>query len=73
MAIKAVYLEPKNSTSLGAPTAPFEAIELADALYEDAQLWHAAIKAECSSFKEANTATIIRGRLPLGRNLISSQ
>ena len=73
MAIKAVYFKPKNSTSLGAPTAPFEAIKLTDALYGDAQLWHTVIKAECSSFKEAGTATIIRGRLPLGRNLISSR
>ena len=73
MAIKVVHLKPKNSTSLGAPTIPFKAIELTDALREDAQLWYAAIKAECSSFKEAGTATIIRGRLPLGRNLISSR
>ena len=35
-AMKAVHLEPKTSTSLGAPTAPFEAIELRDALKEDA-------------------------------------
>ena len=35
-AMKAVHLEPKTSTSLGAPIAPFEAIELRDALKEDA-------------------------------------
>ena len=73
LAIKVVHLEPKNSTSLGAPTTPFKAIELIDALREDAQLWHVTIKAEYSSFKEAGTTTIIRGRLPLGRNLISSR
>ena len=73
MAIKAVHLKPKNSTSLGVLTAPFEAIELVDALREDAQLWHVAIKVECSSFKEAGTAMIIRGRLLLGRNFISSR
>ena len=65
MAIKVVYLEPKNSTSLGVPTTPFKAIELVNALREDAQLWHTAIKAEYSSFKEAGTATIMRGRLLL--------
>jgi hypothetical protein len=35
-AMKAVHLEPKTSTSLGAPTTLFEAIELRDALKEDA-------------------------------------
>jgi hypothetical protein len=35
-AMKAVHLEPKTLTSLGAPTALFEVIELRDALKEDA-------------------------------------
>ena len=34
-AMKAVHLEPKTLTSLGAPTALFEAIELRDAFKED--------------------------------------
>ena len=34
--MKAVYLEAKNTTSLGAPTALFDAIELDQALREDA-------------------------------------
>ena len=38
LAIKAVHLEPKNSTSLGALITPFKVIELTDTLYEDAQL-----------------------------------
>ena len=35
-AMKAVHLESKTSTSLRAPIVPFEAIELRDALKEDA-------------------------------------
>ena len=34
--IKAVHLKAENTTSLGAPTAPFNAIELDQALREDA-------------------------------------
>jgi hypothetical protein len=35
-ALKAVHLDSKESTSLGAPSVPFEAIELEEALREDA-------------------------------------
>ena len=48
-AMKAVHLEPKTSTSLGAPTALFEAIELRDALKEDAPGWREAILAKARS------------------------
>jgi hypothetical protein len=34
--MKAVYLEPKTLTSLGAPTTLFEVIKLRDVLKEDA-------------------------------------
>jgi len=36
IAIKAIHLEAKNTTSIGAPIAPFNAIELDQALREDA-------------------------------------
>jgi hypothetical protein len=36
MAMNAVHLEAGNTTSLGAPIAPFDAIELNQALREDA-------------------------------------
>jgi hypothetical protein len=36
IAMKAVYLEAENTTLLGAPIAPFDAIELDQALREDA-------------------------------------
>jgi hypothetical protein len=49
--MKAVYLEPKTSTSLGAPTALFEAIELRDALKEDAPGWRKAILAKARSLQ----------------------
>ena len=70
-AMKAVHLEPKTSTSLGAPTAPFEAIELRDALKEDAPGWREAILAEARSLQQMNTFTIMRGVVPNGKKLIS--
>jgi hypothetical protein len=57
--MKAVHLEPKTSTSLGAPTAPFEAIELRDALKEDAPSWRKAILAKAKSLQQMNTFTIM--------------
>jgi hypothetical protein len=36
IAINAVHLKAENTTSLGAPTAPFNTIELNQALREDA-------------------------------------
>jgi hypothetical protein len=58
-ALKAVHLELETSTSLGAPTAPFEAIELRDALKEDAPSWRKAILAEAKSLQQMNTFTIM--------------
>jgi hypothetical protein len=72
-AIKAVHLEPETSTSLGAPTTPFEAIELRDALKEDAPGWREAILAEAKSLQQMNTFTIMWGRVPNGKKLISCQ
>jgi hypothetical protein len=69
--MKAVHLEPETSTSLGAPTAPFEAIELRDALKEDAPGWREAILAEARSLQQMNTFTIMRGEVPNGKKLIS--
>jgi hypothetical protein len=69
--MKAVHLEPETSTSLGAPTAPFEAIELRDALKEDAPGWREAILAEARSLQQMNTFTIMRGVVPNGKKLIS--
>jgi hypothetical protein len=58
-AMKAVHLEPETSGSLGAPTAPFEVIELRDALKEDVPGWCEAILAEAKSLQQMNTFTII--------------
>jgi hypothetical protein len=41
--LKAVYLDSKELTSLGALSVPFEAIELEEALREDASAWLEAI------------------------------
>jgi hypothetical protein len=50
-ALKAVHLEPETSGSLGAPAAPFEVIELRDALKEDAPSWREVILAEARSLQ----------------------
>jgi hypothetical protein len=70
-AIKAVYLEPKTSTSLRAPTVLFKAIELRDALKEDALNWREAILAEAKSLQQMNTFTIIKGVVLNRKKLIS--
>lgn len=71
-AMKAVHLG-DNSTSLGAPTAPFEAIELEAAMQEDAPGWRNAIHEELSSLLKMNTFTIMRGRVPQGRQLLPTR
>jgi hypothetical protein len=72
-ALKAVHLEPETSGSLGAPAAPFEVIELRDALKEDAPGWREAILAEARSLQQMNTFTIMWGVVPNGKKLISSR
>ena len=73
IAIKAVYLKAKNTTSLGAPIAPFNAIKLDQALREDTFSWIKAIFKEFLSLKRIHTYTIIRGRVPEGRLLLLSK
>jgi hypothetical protein len=70
-ALKAVYLDSKELTSLGAPSVPFEAIELEEALKEDAPAWLEAIDQELKSLKMNNTFAIIRGKIPNGHKVIS--
>ena len=72
-AMKAVHLENEDTTSLGAPTAPFEAIELEEALKEDAPRWLEAIRAEGTALKNLNTFTIMRGKIPTRRKVITSR
>ena len=73
IAIKAIYLEAKNTTFIGAPIAPFDAIELDQALREDAPGWMKAIFKEFLSLKRMHTYTIIRGRVLEGRLLLLSK
>jgi hypothetical protein len=73
IAINAVHLEAGNTTSLGAPTAPFDTIELDQALREDAPGWINAIFEEFLAHRRINTYTIIRGRVPVGRLLLLSR
>jgi hypothetical protein len=58
---------------LGAPTAPFEVIELRDALKEDAPGWREAILVEAKSLQQMNTFTIMWERVPNRKKLISCQ
>ena len=44
--LKALHLDIKESTLMGIPSIPFEAIELQEALKEDAQSWLEAINQE---------------------------
>ena len=73
IAMKAVNLEAENTTSLGAPTAPFDAIKLDQALRKDAPGWIKAIFEEFLAHKRMNTYTIIRGRVPKERSLLLSK
>jgi reverse transcriptase-like protein len=58
IAMKAVHLDEET---LGAPTAPFEAITLHDAMEEDAPAWIKAITAELRSLVDMNTFQVIKG------------
>jgi hypothetical protein len=71
--MNAVYLEAGNTTLLGAPTAPFDAIELDQALREDAPGWMNAIFEEFLAHKRINTYIIMRGRVLVGRSLLLSR
>ena len=64
--LKALHLDIKESTSMGIPSVPFKAIELKEALKEDAQSWLEAIDQEFRSLLKQNTFTIKRGRIPKG-------
>jgi hypothetical protein len=70
-ALKAVHLDSKESTSLGAPSILFKAIELEEALREDALAWLKAINQESKLLKINNTFAIIRGKIPNSRKVIS--
>jgi hypothetical protein len=64
--LKALHLNIKESTSIGIPSVPFKAIELQEALKEDAQSWLKAIDQESKALLKQNTFTIKRGRIPKG-------
>lgn len=57
----AVHLETEESSSLGVPAAPFEAITVAEAMQEDAPGWKAAINAELKALVDMNTFKVMRG------------
>ena len=67
-AVKAVHLSDDDTMSLGVPTAPFEAIELDDAMREVG--WHESILEEYRGLLKMNAFKIMRGKVPSGRKLI---
>ena len=69
--LKAVYLNSKELTSLGALFVLFKAIKLKEALKKDAPAWLEAINQELKSLKINNTFAIIRGKIPNGYKVIS--
>jgi hypothetical protein len=69
-AFKALHLEDDDTVSLGAPTAPFEAIELDAAMREDAPGWRKSIHEELQALLDMNTFDIRRGRIPQGRQVL---
>ena len=71
--MKAVHLEARDMTLLGAPIVPFDAIKLDQALKEDAPSWMRAIFEEYLVYKIINTYIIIRGSVPKGRTLLPSK
>jgi hypothetical protein len=61
--MKAVYIEPDQSTSLGAPTAPFEVVDLDWVFKHDFANWLPSFLDELKAMKKMNTFKIIRGRI----------
>lgn len=74
IAMKAVHLDSDESTSIGVPTPPMEAVDLEDALKSgDALEWKKALLSELKSLQKMNTFKIMWGEPPSGRKLISTR
>jgi hypothetical protein len=71
--MNAVHLKAGNTTSLGASITLFNAIELNQALKEDALSWINTIFKKFLVYRRMNTYTIIRGRVPVRRLLLLSR
>jgi hypothetical protein len=71
--INAVHLKAGNTTSLRAPIALFDTIELDQALKEDTLGWINAIFKEFLAYRRINTYTIMRGRVLVRRSLLLSR
>src|ERR1700761_2587921 len=69
--MKAVHIDMEDSTSLGAPTAPFEAVTEEETMKEDAPEWQKAKLSELQSLKDTNTYAIVNS--PEGRKIIRSR
>jgi hypothetical protein len=72
-AMKAVHLTDKDTASLGVPTAPFEAIDMDEAMREDAPGWRKSIIEEYTGLLKMKAFTIKTDKLPTRRKLIPSR
>jgi hypothetical protein len=70
-ALKAVHITREDSTSLGAPAVPFEAVTEEETTKEDAPEWRKAKLSELQSLKNTNTYAIVN--CPKGRKIIRSR
>jgi hypothetical protein len=73
VSLKAVHITDDDTTSLGVPTTPFEAIDFDTAMQEDAPGWRKSIIEEYAGLLKHNTFTIRKRTIPMGRKLIPNR
>ena len=71
--MKAIHISDDDTTSLGVPTAPFEAIDIDEAMREDAPGWRKSIIDEYQGLISMKAFTIKYGKPPNGRKLIPNR
>ena len=73
VSFKVIHITDEDTTSLGVPTAPFEAIDFDTAMQEDAPGWRKSIIEEYEGLLKHNAFTIRKGTVPMGRKLIPNR
>ena len=73
VSFKVIHITDEDTTSLGVPTAPFEAINFDTAIQEDAPGWRKSIIEEYKGLLKHNAFTIRKGTVPMGRKLIPNR
>ncbi|ESZ97773.1 Gag-Pol polyprotein [Sclerotinia borealis F-4128] len=72
-ALKVVTQDTEGSNQKSDPMVLFEAVELENAMREDAQAWMEAINSELTNLRINDTFEIIQGEVPRGIKLLSSR